>query len=660
MSTLNPFERSLTLVCCHSVPVVLMFPLSSLPAEILAQVLNGDNSHLVIALFKCGDSLLEHKLTSSITTVKLVDKRWWTTSRYPKCLSRLHRLRSLSIDRSSGYLIGSEDALVKELKSLPQALEELHLFAIDASSAALYEVHDASGTLLKGLGVKRSDLYRDSNVVTHFMPSLKILSLDPCPAILPPSLTKLCVPWLSLSLAEQLPRSLEVIQGEIRFEGTAPLLWGKLPPTLTQVDTLVKLMVIGNPNLYSDFPPSLTRFKLDAPVEISSLKTLPPQTRCLKVDYYGRPPSGWLELLPSRLHTLELIPSHRTAFSHEALKSLPRTLTTLRGSITVPWEDIDRETDWPSGLTFLGASDFMVPPQFFHCLPRSLRRLKILWQRDSRSTDLSGLPSLTRLSIRWPYLDDDGLEISDGLCDPRNPFPSTLTSLSLRLGIYWLASFPKEKLSLLPQNLTSLKINLKDDNEGAEEAKSIIALPPGLTSLWCGGFSGSRFQDLPRGITDLKLGGNIFIPPNTEDAFQSLPASLTSLEIEAPGFIYANTEAYSSLSFASLPNLRSLKVSEYLGPIDAGFLKGLPTGLKCLHVQLDNFSPETAPLLLRFPDIIDIDLKMSFTDQPWAHLNWPISAEYPTWVGRAPTDRRVEAHRRSRLYPDPRVILEKK
>ena len=114
-----------------------MFELWRLPPELLGLVLDfHDVSSQVILLWKCGNRRLNINLASGVTFVALKDERWTSTSRYPKMLSSLVKLRHLSIQRGEGPLMPVKELSI-ELQKLSGTLKTLRIDCFEALSSPL-------------------------------------------------------------------------------------------------------------------------------------------------------------------------------------------------------------------------------------------------------------------------------------------------------------------------------------------------------------------------------------------------------------------------------------------------------------------------------------------------------------------------------------------
>ena len=115
-----------------------MANLSSLPSELLEQILGYNGvSHKVLDLWKCGNARLNALLVRSCTSVVLQDTKWNSTSRFPKMLHQLRRLKSLSLRRTPSLRLMDSEQLGRELMLLSPTLEALELECFEAELCLL-------------------------------------------------------------------------------------------------------------------------------------------------------------------------------------------------------------------------------------------------------------------------------------------------------------------------------------------------------------------------------------------------------------------------------------------------------------------------------------------------------------------------------------------
>lgn len=97
---------------------------ASLPAELVDAILGQDMSSCVIKLWNCGDRSMQHKISTGITKMTLVDHREHTSNRFPKFITELRSLRELTVDRD-GRLMPYYLDIPKHVRCLPSTLTKL-------------------------------------------------------------------------------------------------------------------------------------------------------------------------------------------------------------------------------------------------------------------------------------------------------------------------------------------------------------------------------------------------------------------------------------------------------------------------------------------------------------------------------------------------------
>lgn len=403
---------------------------SELPSDILTEVLTGKHvSYVVIALWKCGDQVLNRKLAKCVTYIDLKDRRLSSTSRYPKLLSQLPNLRYLSLDRGEWPLNGQPWELAAELRLLEGSkLETLRLIEAESVKALHdYSAPDSPSTPPQPIHTQYKNGHsRFLDFQTAF-PKLTALKIGPKSfdeffvwndfSGLPSNLT-----WLSTGhcvyrdgvdthrVMSMLPRSLVTWKLTAKYYGTLSpdaSFWADPPPNLTVLGTIL----------------------------------------CsLRAEHHN------FGFLPRTLTTLGVRPASHGSFL-EQFSTLPPYVETLNGSIS--WIPIDisltkSTTDFRAwgalkhlkklSLRFSGSSalDF---PQFIPSLPETVQ--SIVLDRTLQS------PEWDEMITTFPSFDN------------RRFWPSSLKTLCC-----CNITLPKRALELLPPSLTSAQINLAGSNLG--------------------------------------------------------------------------------------------------------------------------------------------------------------------------------------------------
>ena len=366
-----------------------MVHLSHFPSEVLGLILSSKHSSfLVIDLWKSGNRLLQHKLTSCITIIDIEDLNFASNSRFPKLISCFPNLTTLRIDRGLGSLLDSSALLSYALRDLPSSLTNLSLVSSDAPFALLD--YDSPGSVVSSASNRaRSRLYDWSKV----FPSLRSLEM---------------VDLLNDTSLE--PRD---------FLG--------LPRTLRHIDMSVPHRQILES--YQYLPSSITTWGDNVPVlpwsfEISTCLSHLISLSIEDVDedsFEGS--SSWYIYLPKNLTRLSIdeLPDIEVGFTLVA--KLPRTLTYLRMFISADEDEFDSydsdseeeeeekkspstktKVSWPPALRTLVLHG--LSPHIMYMLPQGIETLELICPLDKRGFfDSNIVPrSVTHLSILSPSL----------------------------------------------------------------------------------------------------------------------------------------------------------------------------------------------------------------------------------------------------------------
>lgn len=375
--------------------------LSALPVAILAQILNFHVQNSAIELWKCGDSLLNYKLsTGGVEHIFLSDSNPLSTSRWPRVLSNFRKLRFLIVVRTNAPF-DLPEVIRKQLRLLPPTLETLQITCWEAAEAFLSEeAADVNLDAFYTLAAESEDATHQlpasmvSTTPVHMwdmtsaFPNLKILGVNNaaklssyCPFTgadfvqLPRSLQNLTFhigypPW-KLTESTQYPPGLTHLW--IRHESISEHLIPTLPSSMTSIDAITRGNFYGS-ILHAPCFDSLTQIRPlqgGVPIAVYTQKgwKWPPHLSELWIvlDESLIPPT-----LPDSLTLLRTNGCASPAF----IRSLPRSLTGMSLSSLSNWSNIQRE-DWPrlSKLHLSNCRNFTIAN--FKCLPRSLENLNL-------------------------------------------------------------------------------------------------------------------------------------------------------------------------------------------------------------------------------------------------------------------------------------------
>lgn len=556
-----------------------MLKLAFLPHELLTLILGfADVSHAVVALWTCGDKILNKKLSERIESVHLEDRNAASTSRYPKMLSSLLRLRSLRIIRSGS--LGTPALVVEELQKLSSTLLSLEL-RTDDGMLLLGDIADPNNT--STTLILPSTMW---NIGASF-PELrklvvwKLITRRPDALELTPQLRSILPPHLEyLELRatiknknnskplDCLPESLQTLKTtELPFSTSSAQFW---PPHLTQLCGVMQSayspMAI-TPMAITEIVRVLPQGLIVAPsdflvrVDYSSL-VLPPGLTQLEDSRLDMARMDSFDWMPTQLASLILPKFTPTA---AFILALPSTVTKIH-SLSVDWPDITTYLEktpsktlsslWPPNLCDLANITIsryhgfgeITPEQFISSLPPSITKLAV------KVTD--------RLPLRWdfnlPLLRSLELEV-DQITFTKAGISSCLRTLSIQsdtlIGMAFLAS---------TSSLTMLTINdIKEYKTKVFDGDSIFMhLPQSLTTFefkyergpvrW----SLASWSALPSSLQSLTLNltGETKIEPR--DIMPYMPSKLMKLH-----FLVNTHPSVSDMhSLKCLPLLRVLEI----------------------------------------------------------------------------------------------------
>lgn len=506
--------------------------LTKLPPEILASILAYPGC--VIALWMCGDHMLNYRLSSTVSSLFLAHIPVGDFQT-PSFLLQLSKLKELTIS-APDRLVNDRSNWTSLLTALPSTLESLTIDSKDSYKAFAANPSAANGQ-------EWYDPEMEYLPIETFFPNLKSLALKGCelsvPIIsaLPPGLTSFtCAGSFKLPFMSRLPRSMRELNicvgshiqaGDDELDDLAHMPPGMTIQHLTlntnsaqvfkhlaHVSTSIDLR--SNTLSTSDLlllPSSITKLELPLNTNVQGFVTdasiWPTSLTSLTMKCSRGP--GILSLLPRRLKYLRLtmmgfstpailhadeLPPHLEEFNFTALRSiqvdgmLPSSLRSFSCYPDLTTFNFDFIPQSVTNLNLyvvstLHEAPLLVPSSLvklycvswsvndLHCLPSSLTDLWFGSVRELSVEDARRFFSLfpPRLTVLKVERVQNGREIPFNA----NDLPS-LTTLGLQSTVLPLASFEH-----LPRSLTSLRANL----EGLEvvfgsNSMAFALLPPNL------------------------------------------------------------------------------------------------------------------------------------------------------------------------------------
>lgn len=592
--------------------------LASLPPTLIDAILGQDMSPCAINLWKCGDKLLQHKMATGITQIKLVDHHEPSSSRFPKFILELRSLRELTIDRGSCSMPYYRD-LRYHVRGLPPTLKKLKL-CVAESIEVLRPPTAPTGrkAASRAISAENNDALHPTWTFAAAFPQLESLELDSLDApweeedfdLLPPSLTSITIPSCDYQVYDKLSSLLSPHFLKLKLTSSSPFpptFWSRLPPNLThlhvQPDENVDASLADQ--LASLLPRSLTKFETNF-YQTLNLKDLPSGLEFLNTVWIKpldpNPYSQIGRFLPN-LKTVRV----SSTLTPELVRGLPPTVRYMEVS-RIPLSV--ESSHWPASLTKINCRDsdpdfsFSVFPTglleltigkddfnlaAISNLPRNLRCLAVYAKNIIDSKEVDFPPHLTNLHL-----------VEERASSPERDFPyhnlpSLLTNLCLPV-------IPASKLKHLPPHLKSLQASdipvdsdFNPDGE-AEIAAMMLNFENGRRD---GGLESFDFTQLkrasilallPRTLDLLKITTKTGKDLANED-WSLIPPRLRSLQ-------FVPSDGIPSSLLQQLPplrNLRFLRVS--LNGAEDQHLECLPRHVKTVHIKFVN-SPNLTPMVL--------------------------------------------------------------
>lgn len=614
-----------------------MTMLAFLPETIIDTILDQAMSPSVIKLWICGDRTLQHKISTGITKIKLVDHRTLTTGRFPKFIEELRSLRELTIDRDCRPMPYYRD-IPQHIRCLPPTLKKLKIRVLE--SYQIIYPHTPTTARISSYEAGHpidSDVMHPSWTFSSAFPQLETLYVhfynkwkETDFALLPPSLTSLTVSLCETPLEEDftlsLPRQLLSLKVH-RLLLIRPSFWRGLPPHLTKiyVGTVIRYLAVMR-------LPSLTQLN-GGLIGCFQLPDLPPTLTSLNIRWL-RATFNYAELA-SFPHLKKFSTGELTA---DMLRSLPlsclQTINTATFSLTK--EDI--EQFWPVKLCSLSAGRCVIFPSLYTppsgltaltitkkvdmalvaSFPPTLRTLILDKAHSDDDNSIVFPPHLTHLSLlKGRVLGDDWgwatfkepFQWAQSAHQARNGFASAEPSLSLNgktvlqcfpyhklpRSLRYLtlaAAIPASELKNLPRALTHLEVYeiFEDAAFLADHELYMPSMPSLPLTNTVGGHSGDSSVSthlkrgsipalLPRSMTSFQLWGNAMAEAGTN--WSMMPPHFVSFTCEPPNGLPVNF-----LEYMPMKSLKSLRV--VLHGVEDSHLKLIPRHLQRGRVQLIN------------------------------------------------------------------------
>lgn len=607
--------------------------LNTLPSTIFGLILDGsDRSCLILDLWKCGNRLLNGKISQGVTEVHLSHPSFRMfrvqeapRSLYPRILSNLHNLRSLTIEtRANLTRFPAEGQL--ELCKLPLSLERLVIRSPDAEYGLLNFAPESAESHSPYIV---TDYPRGPSrywKIASYWPRLHTLEIaggNPSPELsdlagLPDSLTSLTssarthrTPFMHL-----LPRHLV----RLEMDADASVLdFSQAPPSLEYISAVSATSMQKDNSIVSfiaSLPASLHLGTLRLSTWSSHYAQALSQVNLDILYLQGKMGSPiadtehWIAELPRSLKQLHLPVmgvSLSPLFAH--VPELPPGLTKLDiNANNTDWDGLEGfiersggvEKYWPKSLRFFTYCPSTAPTvAHFDLLPASLTSLRINYPsseqefQDGKTViDVSELPkSLTACALQYRSSAASTQIFFKGTM-PTSLKVFDFTPPSVFDGASLVSTFSSESSPLVQFALTSmLPIN------------EPLALPSQIESLILQRWQFSWFGAIPKNVTRLSISSladcSSFSEAQGTDLFAALPSSLTKLELVTSAGVTEpqNNILFASSSLSTLTNLKHLEISSKIGRFPSSVFRSMSPNLLMLELAIDSFDLSDAPFV---------------------------------------------------------------
>ena len=656
--------------------------LANFPSEVLAEITAYTHgSAAIVSLWKCGNAVLQSKLSQCITKLDLKDQRLVSRSRFPKLICSLKNLRSLALDRGNWPLMSSSRQLASEINSLQLLkLETLDLKCM-LGDDALELFNGENNLTLPSESVHTGTVTTFWNL-THSFPMLRTLKVAfgvPLIGIptkdlllsLPSTLTHLAMPLDDIydhdtPLMSLLPTDL------LHFEATIAVytvlisslsscpVWSNPPPHL---HTIEEILLTTRPTSYEFLPRTLTKCELGRSNWTSeAIASLPPGFGNIVIESYeGESIVSFPPL--ARKVTLR---SHGLITSSHVLTSLPKALTSL--TLAHRYDEYNNNEiaslvvnfsfpimHWPPGLVNLHLIPYLLTNQHLEALPTSIKSLGFAWGSND-PIDCSKLPrrlEVINVSLHRSY---QSLSLLPG-------FPNTLTTLCL-FTTHPQPVLDSKILTVLPSSLQSLElqstleswINCTHDD---------IKFPASLTSLELSHWPHKWFSLLPSSLRSFVLYHSpfeaSFCPNETTDYFEHLPTTLETIFVQFTGDMHLDI-VWSGTSFSKLINLKDIHTNLRFDPSIFQTISDKLPKLQRFSAKRISLTPEYAMLIpphlhLFISIIIENEMKLYGSHWPPEHV-WTSRGSFRCAVDAAKSAgaRRTKAEVYAKQYPAPKAF----
>lgn len=653
------------------------------PLDILSQILSGRYSHLFIALWKCGDVNLNSKLSRCMQEVSLFDQVWTSTSRWPKVLSCLPNLRVLSVDRGNGNLMSSSKQLNAEIRKLPPSLLDLEIVSFEAELA--FFNHSPSWLLEEPKYITTNyergpSPLMDLEALFPALETLRVMGWDSMPLeplggqlclpALPKSLTRLLSPIvepykksdIAMTSLAGVPPNLKEWRANLVY-AVAPLVTSWLENANTSLERIFQVKDLPSQR---EMPSSLKAIDCGGyhlPLNLSKVRSLPPNYNRLPImginyDSFD-PNTEWTEQVPRNIVHMTLY-SCSKMFSLGMTLGLPTMLRSLEFSPTSPgldWEGIAAFKGGPTRLWPPGLQIFTFGEQttwnHFKALPRTVTRLAIRTDGPTTfSVAVEDLPPLiTDLVLSYRLRSNHAVNASLELS---SPLPEKLTKLTFDNWHF--------DLSMLPKSIMTFYYNFLEVSPFFKHNMAPIPQGTWIKHLEVNWWSWAWLDCLPVNLEFFSIsmmhGYVKGFKAESRDLFGLLPPSLKCLYIDEE-LSPEHPPVLSGRHFSALPNLQKILFGSGI-EFHSSVLRSIPKDIRTLEIIINDFKEEDAPFIPQAATRLRLCSDTVY-EIPQVEKHVPLAAySIGTRKGAKSEElikRIQEARKRSKTYPDPRIML---
>lgn len=598
-------------------------------------------------------------MANSLRDVRLKDDSFYSTSRWPRCLSQLRKLNSLSISLRNGFLSSSPTTLLQELESLSPSLEILELNSRDFRSAS------SNAPQLDFPANADEHSLATNKVASETRPfqSLRVVRF-PVGDRQPIRILRPLLASLLLNI-----RELEAEEGAyyLATEDT----YSFLPQNLEFLKSTLFILESFKDTFLSHFPSTLTRIScIHWYGDVSLMRALPKR---LRIDHFDLSSILWdyefSSLCPQNIGKISIGEIDDQTFEYHNVtwdSQLPSQIEGLDCSSTC---NPRRLADFPMLKHYAGGSlpgggkeltnlqsavFYSLPITQLEHLPRSLTALEL---RHGLTDDRDALAKETGAPLHFPPL-LRSLHLED-LYKPLEFDLSTLPHLTI---LQCSAPMPISSISQLPLTLTNLQGSWPDCDYEKTSLLRLVNMKTMRIETW----DAKALHQLPRSLTDLQITDLVGLPlvyaEKNVDYFKELPTGLLHLTLKHKQ--QRIPIVYSASSFSGLRELRTLKFCHY-SCFEFGIIKQLSRALQNLTIKFDAIRPEFIsffpPRLNRLSFSVGADntIIQHVLENEESLKLWPMCASSDRRITNKLANLKEEAEKRALLYPDPRILESK-